>query len=351
MKLKTPVNCQIPQDAYIYEYPEAAALAKLQRGVFWPPEEIKVEKDIQDMMVNMEPPERFGTTFLLKMFVKYEIFIGNEYWGNRVMKMFPKPCIQMMANCFSFFEINVHAPFYNQLNEALHLNTEEFYNSYTEDSVLVDRMDFLDKMVSSKDDLLSLAVFSMIEGAVLYSAFAFFKHFQSKGKNKLMNVVRGINFSVRDENIHCIGGALCYNIRKNEEVAALKLQWKEASLLDKAGYVDPSTYQYAELEEKIKEAAMKIYEHECHIIDTIFSKGPIEGITDIQLKHFVESRLNICLKQLGIPAMFMVTYNPIAEWFYEGINAYQLNDFFTSTGREYSRNWSESAFTWKHKPL
>lgn len=319
-----------PKEAYVFDYDIPVAMAKAQNEVFWLADEIKVEKDVQDIMVNMTESERHGVITVLKLFTLYELVAGKEYWGNRIMKAFPRPDIQMMASSFSYFELNVHAPFYNKLNEALHLNTEEFYLSYAKDPLLKERMSFIEKMVCSKDDLLSTAIFSMVEGAVLYSAFAFLKHFQSVGKNKLLNVVRGINFSVRDENLHCLGGAWLYNQCKEEMI--------EAGEKDEAYYLD--------IEKQIIEAAHTIYEHEARIVDMIFEEGPMEGVTDVQMKRFIESRINICLKNLNITKQFESTYNPIADWFYDGINAYQMNDFFTGVGNGYNRNWSENQFTW-----
>lgn len=187
-------------------------------------------------------------------------------------------------------------------------------------------MDFIEGIVASEDKLESLGVFSMIEGAVLYSSFAFLKHFQSQTKNKLLNVVRGINFSVRDESLHAEGGAWLYNQLKSE--------------------LNLSDEELKKLENKIIEAAHTIREHEFRIIDMIFEKGNIEGITKVQMQHFVESRINLCLKNLGISKLYEVSYNPIADWFYDGINAYQMNDFFTGIGNQYNRNWDEAAFTW-----
>src|SRR5690606_19685242 len=121
--------------------------------------------------------------------------------------------------------------------------TDEYYASYREDPVLVDRMAFLDTLVDNPDDLLSLGVFAMMEGAVLYSSFAFLKHFQSEGKNKLLNIVRGINFSVRDENLHAVGGAWLFRKLKQEmEAAGMDTSYVEAL---------------------IRKAAHAIYEHEC----------------------------------------------------------------------------------------
>ena len=328
------IRMKTPKEAYVFDYDVPVAMAKAQNEVFWLADEIKVEKDVQDIMVNMTDSERHGVITVLKLFTLYELVAGKEYWGNRIMKAFPRPDIQMMASSFSYFELNVHAPFYNKLNEALHLNTEEFYMSYANDPLLKERKKFIEKMVCSKDDLLSTAIFSMVEGAVLYSAFAFLKHFQSVGKNKLLNVVRGINFSVRDENLHCLGGAWLYNTAKEEMLAE-----------DAANGVSRPEY-YAGIEEQIKEAAATIYEHEARIVDMIFEEGPMEGVTDVQMKRFIESRINICLKNLDISKQFESTYNPIADWFYDGINAYQMNDFFPGVGNGYNRNWSEGQFTW-----
>ena len=171
-------NIMKTKEAYILEYPIAIEFAQKQNEVFWTAEEISVEKDIQDIMVNMTEAERHGVITVLKLFTLYELFAGDEYWGEKVKNWFPNPSVRMMANSFSYFEINVHAPFYNKLNEALHLNTEEFYMSYVQDETLKKRMAFIGKIVDSENVLESLGVFSMIEGAVLYSSFAFLKHFR-----------------------------------------------------------------------------------------------------------------------------------------------------------------------------
>lgn len=72
------------------------------------------------------------------------------------------------------------------------------------------RVEHIGKIIDDESDLVSLAGFSMVEGVILYSSFAFLKRYQSQGKNKLLNIVRGINFSVRDENLHSVGGAWCF---------------------------------------------------------------------------------------------------------------------------------------------
>lgn len=311
----------------INEREEPVEFAEQQLKVFWTADEVKVEKDVQDVLVNFTEAEKHAVITTLKLFSIYETHAGDEYWGSRFKKIFDGAEFHRMASVFAMFELAVHAPFYNKINQLLHIDTPEFYLSYLDDPVLKARVEHIGALISDPDDLVSLASFSLVEGGILYSNFAFLKHYQSQGKNKLMNVVRGINFSVRDENIHSVAGAWSFKYLKTLR----KL----------------STLQEQQLEHKIREVVRLIYEHECQIIAKLFEKGEIKGITTHQLECFVQSRLNECLKELGYKKEYEVKYNPIAEWFYDGINKFQFNDFFSGQGREYNRNWDQSGFIWK----
>lgn len=319
----------------INERQEPVDFADKQLKIFWLPDEIKVEKDIQDVLVNFTEAEKHAVITTLKLFSIYETHAGDEYWGGRFKKMFDGAEFHRMASVFAMFELAVHAPFYNKINQLLHIDTPEFYMSYLDNEILKERVKHIGEIIDDPDDLISLAAFSMVEGVILYSQFAFLKHYQSQGKNKLMNVVRGINFSVRDENLHSLAGAWAFRYRLEK----LKQE------------LTPAAFELHKMaiETKIRTVARKIYEHECQIIAMLFEKGKIEGITAHQLENFVQSRINECLKQLGFAKEYEVKYNPIAEWFYKGINDYTFNDFFSGMGNQYHRNWDQSAFTWKAK--
>lgn len=318
------------KESYTFDYPQACELADVQMSIYWTADEINVSKDIQDIRVNMTEAEAHGVLTTLRLFTLYELVAGRDYWLGRVMRRFPRPDIQRMASTFGFFELNVHAPFYNKINEALMINTDEFYLSYVNDPILKERMEFVEGLVTHKSDLVSLGAFSMIEGAVLYSSFAFLKHFQTQGKNKLLNVVRGINFSVRDENLHCVGGAWLYKTLLQEKI--------DAGEIDDAGITAIRSDLY--------ECARSVADHELRIVDMVFEKGEIEGITANQMKSFVKSRVNICLNQLGLEPIFAITDTVVSDWFYDNINTVQLNDFFAGVGSSYNRNWNEAGFTW-----
>lgn len=298
-----------------------------QLKIFWLPEEIHVEKDIQDVLVNFSASEKHAVITALKLFSLYETHAGDEWWGGRFKKMFDGAEWHRMAATFSMFELAVHGPFYNKINKLLHLDNEDFYLSYVDSPSLRGRMDHISSIINDDDDLSALGAFSMVEGAVLYSTFAYLKHYQSQGKNKLLNVVRGINFSLRDENCHAM--ATAYAFRKKAASANLNAE------------------QWEELKNKIKNAGRVIRDHEVEIIHMMFEKGTQDGITEKQMINFVESRIDECLKQLGFSPIYNVKFNPIADWFYKAINDYSFNDFFSGISREYVRNWDESRFIWK----
>ena len=234
---------------------------------------------------------------------------------------------------FSAVEFNSHSPFYNKINELLYLDNEEFYGSWREDEVLSARMKFIGDMASSKNDLLSIGAFSFIEGAVLYTSFAFFKHFQAQecGKDLIKNICRGINLSVADENTHAVFGAMLY-----------RTLLQEANLNEE---------ELACMETLMKQIAVKTYEHECKIIDMTYDKGDIKGLPKKALQDFVKHRCNLCLQNLGYDIIFpeetIDTF--VQDWFYENINSYQMHDFFSGGGSEYTINWKEERFgqVWK----
>lgn len=325
---------QTPKDTFTVDYPEAVDFMNKQQAIFWPHFEVKVAKDKQDILVNMTESESHGTIETLRLFSKYENIIGDEFWLNFVMKKFPRAAdIQPMAAMFGAMELAVHLNFYKTLNEELGIATDDFYNSYKEDEELNQRIEYLETILHQEDDLRALGGFTFGEGAVLYTSFAFLKHFQSQGKNKLLNVVSGINFSARDENLHAEAAAWLFRTLKKEKI--------EAGLLDDE--------YLSKLETDIYESAETVLDHEKLIIKKIFSKGKIEGITETQLEHFAKSRINKCLRELGYKNLWEVDYNPISEWFYRGINGYQMQDFFSSQGNQYQRNWDANSFKWNNE--
>lgn len=317
------VDIFTPTESILTKYHQPIEFANKQLEVFWTADEINVENDIHSIRVDMDEAERHGVLTTLRLFTLYELRAGSDYWRDVFPVIFPRPEFARMASVFSMFELAVHAPFYNKLNEALNVSTDDFYLSYVKDPQLKQRMDFIDSALTSGNPLYSVGVFSLIEGAVLYSSFAFLKHFQANGKNKLNNVCRGIDFSVRDEAMHAEGGAYAFR----EGLAQSKI----------------SKVAREYLFEELLDASSVIRAHEYAIIDKIFEKGEIRGISKLSLKQFVNHRICAVLVSLGVIDE-MGDAGPIGEWFYKDINDYKFNDFFAGQGREYTRNWDEKGF-------
>lgn len=326
-------RCMTPKSTYTFDYPEIFKFEEDQQKILWTASEVGVEKDVQDLLVNMTEAESHGVKTVLKLFTLYELIVGGEYWNGRFKKIFPRPEFERVASLMGYVELGIHAPFYAKVDEALMLNTDEHYSSYVDDPDLKARMDFIDSMVNHENPLISIAAFSMAEGAILYSNFVFLRHFQVNGKDLIKNVCAGVDFSVKDENIHSLFGAASYRILRRE--------------IEETGYMSQDELRATDA--AIYDAAEVIREHEFKIIDKIFSKGSIRGITSQQLKNFVEHRIDLCLENLGLAPIFLPESNPIADWFYDDINAFKLHDFFNSTGSQYQRNYNENEFVWVRK--
>ena len=319
-------TCKILQKAETFEtvYDWADDFSEQQANIFWTANEIQVDKDKHCILIDMSEAERNAVIEVLRLFTLYELRAGADYWLGRFMRTFKRPELQRMAATFGFFELGVHKPFYTKLNEVLSLADDTFFLAYHEDTALNEHMHFIGDMITHKNPLVSIASFSMVEGAVLYSSFAFLKHFQSAGKNKLLSVVRGINFSVRDEQLHSEAGAKVFTTLMAES---------DLSPIDKAA-----------IKASVIAVAETLYEHECEIVSRIFCHGDIAGITEDQLLDFVQSRINMCLENLGYDKLYELDANPVAEWFYDGISGFMFNDTFSGIGNSYVRNWDEEAF-------
>lgn len=190
---------QTPKSTYTVDYPQAVAAAQEQTRIIWFAEELGVEKDEDDIRTRCTEGERHGITTVLKLFTEYELSLGgDEFWGGKVFRMFPRPEIQRMAATFSFIELGVHSPFYDLINKSLNIATDEFYSSWQQDPTLVERMEFIGKYADEDDPLLSTAAFAFMEGVVLFSSFAFLKSFNSGGYSLIPHITAGIDASAKD---------------------------------------------------------------------------------------------------------------------------------------------------------
>lgn len=310
--------------AYVHtpELEQALVFEKQQLDFNWRADEMLVEQDKHAVLTDTTPAEKHALLTILKTFTHYEVRAGGDYWLGRVLNTFAPLEIKRMATMFGFMETCVHAPFYDTVNKVMFVNDAAFYNEYLKDPVLAEHMAFVDEAATGNDLLLSLATFSMIEGAALYSAFAVLKAFRSNGYNKMPAIANGVNFSERDEALHSAGGAWLYHVTRKYGKQAQGSNW---------------------LEDKLYPAVRKLVAHEDHIINLVFEHGEFCGVNKIDMQTWVRERVNHCLKQLHLPRMYDINRSQISGWFEQSTQGLTLVDFF-DTIPKYQKGYSLEGF-------
>lgn len=315
-----------PTDSYVRHYPGFVEFANKQlEDQFWTSTEMKVELDRMQLLYELSEEQTHAVKFVLNLFVRYELLVGDMW--QKVAKVFPRPEVHLVSSVIEMVERAVHAEFYNQLNIQLGLDTDEHYLSFLNDPVMLERVQWLGKLLDTEDDpILAMTIFSMTETAILFSSFAILKSFQSNGNNMIPVVVRGTNQSAIDEDLHGQVSAAIINQYYSEIGSTL--------------FEDKARYQ------KVREAVKYAYEHEERIVDLAIPGHKLNGVLKSDFKKFVQKRLNLYLERLGLPPEFEDTDTPIDTWFELNTVAYKVVDFFTpGQGSEYEQGWSELAFT------
>ena len=331
MKTEPLSRIETPTNSYVERYPQAIKAAIQQQNVFWAAEKMGVEADKSDFLTKLTDGEFHAVLLLQTILTQYELMIGGtEMWGGKIANMFPRPEIQRMCSEFSHAELCSHAPFYKEGNKVLNRDTDEFYEEWTEHPVLAKHVEYIEGKATSKCPLEVTAALCFLEGVVLFSAFAFFKSFNTNGFNLIPHFVSGIDASAKDENFHCMGSAWLFRTCLQERREAGHMS-DEQELL-----VKETVYQLAE------EARY----HEFAIIDLLYEHKPetIRTVSKEDMKDFINDRVNVVLGYLDMEQK-PIKKGKISEWFYDNISTYKYADFFASTQTQYQKNWDVSALT------
>lgn len=317
---------ETPTDSYVARYPWATEMAIKQQSLFWPAEELGVDEDENDFRTKLTEGELHGILFAQSILTQYELMIGGvEMWGGKIAKLFPRPEIQRMCACFANVELGSHAPFYDLGNKVLGKATDEFYTQWKQDPVLAERIKFIEECAESDDALEVTAALAILEGAILFSIFGYFKGFNSRGFNLIPHFVSGIDGSTKDENFHSIGSANLFRQCKSERTEM----------------GNHSALQQQVLAEKIDKMCESVYTHELQIIEQMFSVGKNRVVKKNELIDFLQDRINVVRNRLELPPMFEKKQGVISGWFYQQLSTVKVPDFFAATQLQYTRNWKK----------
>lgn len=314
-----------PTDSYVVEYPWAVEFAETQQAIFWPAEEPGVAEDEHDFRTKLNKAELHGVLTAQSILTKYEVMIGGEeFWGGTIAKMFPRPEIQRMCACFSNVELNSHAPFYSEANKVMGNDTHEFYTRWIHDKHMTKRISAMTKYSQSTNPLLVTAALAFFEGAVLYSAFGFFKGFNSKGFNLIPHFVAGIDGSAKDEDIHSKASAFLHNVYLDE-----------AKKLGIHGEAEEAARIAA-----IEEMTQEVLDHEAALTAELFSVQGNRVVTKNQVEEFFSDRVDIVRSRLGLSKLKQ-DEGEISGWFYDQLSSVKVPDFFATTQLQYRRDISK----------
>jgi ribonucleotide reductase beta subunit family protein with ferritin-like domain len=267
-----------------------------------------------------------GVLTAQSIITQYERMIGgDEMWGGKIARLFPRPEIQRMCACFSNVELGSHAPFYALGNEVLGKANDEFYTQWKNDPVLAERIRFIGECASSEDALEVTAALAFLEGAVLFTALGFFKGFNSRGFNMIGHFVSGIDGSTKDENFHSIASAQLFRQCRSERIAL--------------GNHTPA--QDAALKSKILAMARDVSQHEILITKKLFEVPGNRVVTEDELLAFHEDRIDVVLRRLEMEPLFGNKNGVISQWFYQQLSTVKVPDFFANTQLQYTRNWAK----------
>ena len=327
-------NIETYTESHVYQYPKAEEIAIEQFGIFWAAEELGVHNDEPDLRDKLTKAEVSAICYLQSILNKYEDHLGDDLWGDRIPQLFPRREIVRACRVISMVESHSHAPFYRLFNEVLHLATDDFYSQWKHDKTLYQHIKFVHECSKSDDALEVTAALCALEGINLFSAFGFFKAFNTRGWNYISHFVSGIDGSAKDENFHSMFSSWLFRQCKYER--------------EQLG--NHSHAQEEVLKEKVYNMVRTIYAHELAIIDKLFefehlTGSPIRVIKKHELIHFVQDRVDTVLGYLGYDPIFNQEKGEISKFFYLNISSFKMSDFFANTQLQYKRNWNLSALT------
>ena len=322
-------NIETYSESHVYQYDRAEEVATEQFGIFWSAEELGVHNDEPDLRSNLTDAEVQAITYLQSILNVYEDHLGDDIWGDIIPKRFPRREIVRACRVISMVETHSHAPFYKIMNEVLHKATDEFYSKWRYDGHLYKHIKFVEQCTKDEDSAIVTAALCALEGINLFSAFGFFKQFNTCGWNYISHFVAGIDGSAKDENFHSMFSAWLFR--------QLQYEREQAGLL---------TQKYKDtLEFTVRNIITNLYAHELAIIDRMWEFEKTTGTTIRVVKReelidFVQDRVNVVLGYLGYPPMFVKEKGTISEQFYLNVSSFKSSDFFANTQLQYKRNWA-----------
>jgi ribonucleoside-diphosphate reductase beta chain len=304
--LRTPSRAYKP-----FRYPWAYEFWRRQQQVHWLPEEVPLGEDVKDWAAKLSDQERNLLTQIFRFFTQSDVEVNDNYM-ERYARVFKPTEIKMMLSAFSNIE-TVHIAAYALLLETIGMPEGEFA-AFLDYQAMRDKHDYMQKFgVDTDADILrTVAMFgAFTEGLQLFASFAMLMNFPRFNKMKGMGQI--VTWSVRDESLHCEGMIKLFHAYAKETNA-----------------LTPS------VKDDIVECCKTVVAMEDRFIELAFEMGPVQGMTQDDIKRYIRYIADWRLGQLGLPKLYGVAEHPI-PWLTAILNGVEHANFFEARATEYSK--------------
>jgi ribonucleoside-diphosphate reductase beta chain len=294
-----------------FRYPWAYEFWRKQQQVHWVPEEVPLGEDVKDWASKLNDQERNLLTQIFRFFTQADVEVNDNYM-ERYARVFKPVEVKMMLAAFSNIE-TVHIAAYALLLETIGMPETEFA-AFMDYQALRDKHDYMQKfgVESDADILRTVAMFGgFTEGLQLFASFAMLMNFPRFNKMKGMGQI--VTWSVRDESLHCEGMIKLFHAYA-----------KETNALTQS------------VKDDIVDCCKTVVGIEDRFIDLAFEMGPVQGMTDTDIKQYIRYIADWRLGQLGLPKIYGVNEHPI-PWLTAILNGVEHANFFEARATEYSK--------------
>lgn len=280
----------------------------------WLHTELPMNEDVKDWQRKLSTEEKSFLTNIFRFFTQGDLDVAGGYVDN-YLPYFKQPEVRMMLMGFAAREA-LHVAAYSHLIETLGM-PESTYSEFLEYEAMREKHEYfldLSSQNGTKESVATnIAAFSAFtEGMQLFSSFIMLLNFPRHGKMKSMGQI--ITWSIVDETIHAESMIKLFRayIEENIEI------WND------------------DLKSKIYSIAERMVELEDKFIDLAFAMGPMENLTENDVKMYIRYICDRRLISLGMKGLFKVKKNPLL-WVEEMINAPTHTNFFENKSTDYAR--------------
>jgi ribonucleoside-diphosphate reductase beta chain len=294
-----------------FRYPWAYEFWRKQQQVHWVPEEVPLGEDVKDWASKLNDEERNLLTQIFRFFTQADVEVNDNYM-ERYARVFKPVEVKMMLAAFSNIE-TVHIAAYALLLETIGMPETEFA-AFMDYQALRDKHDYMQRfgVETDADVLRTVAMFGgFTEGLQLFASFAMLMNFPRFNKMKGMGQI--VTWSVRDESLHCEGMIKLFHAYA-----------KETNALTQS------------VKDDIVDCCKTVVGIEDRFIDLAFEMGPVQGMTDVDIKQYIRYIADWRLGQLGLPKIYGVNEHPI-PWLTAILNGVEHANFFEARATEYSK--------------